>query len=131
MIYDLVIIGASAAGMSAGIYAARAGINFVIISKDKGGNVANAGIVENYLGTISKLGLELSKKFEAHLAEYGPKMIFGEVKRLTKENDIFIVDIGKEKIESKAVIVSTGASHRKLNVPGEKVFENKGDLCNT
>jgi thioredoxin-disulfide reductase len=132
MIFDLIIIGASAAGMSAGIYAARAGLNFIIISKDKGGNTANAGIVENYLGTVSKSGLELSQKFEAHLEKYNPKIILNEVKKIDKKESIFVVKTENEEFESKTIIVATGARHRKLNIKGEKKFENKGiSYCET
>jgi len=130
--HDLVIIGSSAAGLSAGIYAARAGLDFVIIEKDKGGNTANAGLVENYLGTISKSGLELYQDFEAHAKQYNPKIVSGEVKRLSKEREVFIVETDKEKHESKTVIVASGANHRKLGIEGEKEFENKGiSYCET
>jgi thioredoxin-disulfide reductase len=132
MIYDLIIIGASATGMSAGVYAARAGLNFIIVSKNKGGNTANAGIVENYLGTISKSGLELSQDFEAHLNKYNPKIILGEVERINKKDNNFILKIDDEKYTSKAVIVATGARHRKLIIEGEEKFENKGiSYCET
>ena len=132
MIYDLIIIGASAAGMSAGIYAARAGLNFVIISKDKGGNTANAGVIENYLGTISKPGLELSQEFENHLKQYNPEIIIKEVQKVNKQKKTFIVEIQDREFESQAVIVATGTKYRKLNIEGEKEFFNKGiSYCET
>ncbi|TSC90788.1 MAG: alkyl hydroperoxide reductase subunit F [Parcubacteria group bacterium Gr01-1014_2] len=127
--YDLIIIGGSAAATAAGIYAKRRNLNFKIISKDFGGEVATSGEVDNYPGIPDTDGLALAEKFKKHLADYGVEPETGvEVEKINKLEDgtfSIIAKKGKEYI-SKAVIISTGVHPRELNVPGEKEFRNKG-----
>ena len=127
--YDLIIIGGSAAATAAGIYAVRRNLNFKIISKDFGGEVATSGEVDNYPGIPDTDGLTLAEKFKKHLADYGVEPETGiEVEKINKLGDgTFSVTAkdGKEYI-AKAVIIATGVHPRELNVPGEKEFRNKG-----
>ncbi len=130
--YDLIIIGGSAAATSAGIYAARRALNFKIIAKDFGGEVATSGEVDNYPGIPGTNGIELADKFKKHLANYGVIPEEGvEVKKITRQADgTFLISAAKESQDieytARAVIVATGVHPRELNVPGEKEFRNKG-----
>jgi len=132
MIYDLAIIGASASGMSAAIYAARARLNFLTITKDIGGNAIKAGLIENYLGFSSISGVDLVKTFQKHLEQYTPNIIFKEVESIEKEKRYFLIKAGEQNFESKTVIIASGADPEKLNLPGEKEYFNKGiSYCET
>ena len=129
---DLIIIGASAAGMSAAIYAARAGLDFLLIGKGDGGNTAKAGLVENYLGFPKLSGLELLGTFKKHLEEYQVKIIQEEVQSLKKEEVGFLIKTDKQEHQAKTVLIATGANPKKINIPGEKEFFNKGiSYCET
>lgn len=127
--YDLLIIGGSAAGASAGIYAARRGLKFAVIARDLGGEVALSGDVDNWLGIQHTNGVELASMFAAHLRSYGPEIIEGyTVKSIEKKDEghfVALLDDGSTR-ESKAVIVATGVHSRELGIPGEKEYRLKG-----
>ena len=126
--YDLIIIGGSAAGASAGIYAARRGLKFLVIAKDLGGEVALSGEVENWLGVIKTTGGELASQFSAHLRSYNPEILEGFLTtKIEKTATGFVVttDDGKTH-EAKTVIVTAGAHSRLLGVPGEEQYRLKG-----
>lgn len=131
MLYDLIIIGSSAAGVTAGIYAARAGMNFKIIANDTGGEVALSGEVLNYPGFPKTNGIELSQKFNEHLAANNVIPEIGVwVEKIEKKNNIFFVNAKKgdesAEYQAKAVIVATGVHPKKLDIPGEEEFRGKG-----
>lgn len=128
---DLIIIGGSAAGASAGIYAARRGLNFKIIAKDFGGEVATSGEIGNWPGINQIDGLTLADQFKEHLKFYN--VMFEEgvvVESISKKDDgTFCIKIvgGAECVyEAKSVIIATGVHPKELNIPGEKEFRNKG-----
>ncbi|MEK7078070.1 MAG: FAD-dependent oxidoreductase, partial [Patescibacteria group bacterium] len=137
--YDLIIIGASAAGISASIYAARRRLNFKIITADIGGEVATSGEIENWPGVIHTNGIDLADQFRKH-AEANKVVIesdkwVGDIKPARpaggKEGNIFVVsgkNSGGSVFEEKAktVLVATGVHPRQLTIPGEKEFKNKG-----
>ena len=126
-IYDSIIIGASAAGISSAIYLKRRGINFLILAKDIGGEMALSGTVDNYPGIPKTTGLELTKKFKEHLESYGIEVINEEVIKLDKNNDLFVIFTNKNNTYySKTVIIATGSKPKKLNIPGEEEFYHKG-----
>lgn len=124
--YDLIIIGAGAAGMSAAIYAARQKLNFIVISKDIGGQTLLSSDVENYLGFHFIDGTHLVGKFKEHLKDYNVSVIEEEAISVEKINSGFKIKTKKKEYKSKAVIIATGEHPRKLNVPGEKEFYGKG-----
>jgi len=140
MVYDLLIIGGSAAATSAGIYAARRGLNFKIITKNFGGEVATSGEIGNWPGIIKTDGIALSKQFKEHLEFYGVIPEEGvEVKKIAKQTDgLFQVSTQADGIEkaadyfARSVIVATGVRPKTLNVKGELEFRNKGlSYCTT
>ncbi|MEK9157572.1 MAG: FAD-dependent oxidoreductase [Patescibacteria group bacterium] len=133
--FDLIIIGGSVASTSAGVYAARRGLNFKIITKEFGGEVATSGEIENWPGIIHTDGLSLAEQFKAHLASYHVVPEEGiEVKSVSKQEDSsFLVSTDSgSSYTAKAVIVATGVHPRHLGVPGEEEFRNKGvTYCTT
>ncbi len=124
---DLIIIGAGPAGITASVYAARKKMDFLVISKDIGGQTAWSGDIENYTGYQFVTGPELVAKFEEHMRTYKVPMKEGEeALELSKAGDTFIVKTDKASYEAKAVIIASGKRSRELGVPGEAAFKNKG-----
>lgn len=131
--FNLIIIGGSAAATAAGIYAARRGLNFKIITKDFGGEVATSGEIGNWPGTIQTDGITLAQQFKEHLKFYNVEPEEGiEVEKITRlEDGTFCIAVkdgktGECDYTAKAVIVATGVRPRELNIPGEKKLRNKG-----
>ena len=133
-LYDVIIIGAGPAGLSAAIYTIRKLLKTLIISEDVGGQIAWTSDVENYLGFSQVNAAELVSKFESHVKRFEvEKVIGGEVsavdlvgrsKRVTTRD-------GKAYF-GKTVIIATGGRHRPLNIPGEKELLAKGlTYCST
>ncbi|MBU2579699.1 NAD(P)/FAD-dependent oxidoreductase [Patescibacteria group bacterium] len=124
--YDLIIIGGGPAGLSAGIYARRYGINFLVIGQIKGGTVNEAHIVDNYLGFKSISGPDLAKKFYEH---FNAKTKNEQVVKLTKsgvKSPIFEVVTDKGRYQAKSLILGLGMKMRKLGIKNEDKFLNKG-----
>lgn len=126
MVYKNIIIGASAAGISSAIYLKRRGIEFLLIGKDIGGEMALSGIIENYPGFPQITGVELTKKFKEHLEKYKIEIIFDEVKKIEKKEEVFLIETTKDTYQSLSLIIATGSKPKKLNVPGEDEFYHKG-----
>ncbi len=127
--YDLIIIGAGPAGLSAAVYAARQQFKTLIISKDIGGQTAISSDVENYLGFPSITGAELSQKFFEQVerfSEFVEVVIGSTVTKLEKKGEAFRVTASTGVYESLAVIIASGKLPRTLNVAGEKEFAKKG-----
>ena len=129
MAYDLIIIGGGPAGITAGIYAGRQRMKALLITKEFGGQIAKkAAEVCNYPGFERISGIKLIEKFAAQLKNQECVEIkFSEAEKIEKEGDIFtITTTENEKIQSKTVIVATGADPRPLEAVGEKEFIGKG-----
>lgn len=125
--YDLIIVGAGPAGITAAIYAARKKIDTLVITKDVGGQAALSGDIENYTGYQMVTGVQLAEKFQEHLKRFKLELKAGEeAKEITKADGTFTVKTTGGKYESRAVIIATGAKPRMLNIPGEREFRNKG-----
>jgi alkyl hydroperoxide reductase subunit F len=125
--YDLIILGAGPAGITAAIYAARKRLNFLVITKNVGGQAALSADVENYTGYQYISGFELARKFEEHMREFNMEVKEGEeVVEVKKKGEVIEVKTDKGTYESRALIIATGARPRTLNVPGEREFKNRG-----
>jgi len=134
VVYDLIIIGGGPAGITAGIYAARQKLNTLLITKSFGGQIARKAVgIENYPGFEEISGLDLIKKFEKHLRKQKIDIERDGVRKVKKIGEKFLVQTtGKNTFEAKAVIISSGADPRPLEVPGEKKFIGKGvSYCTT
>ena len=125
--FDLIIIGAGPAGITAGVYAARKRMNVLVITKDIGGQAAWSGDIENYTGYQFISGPELATKFEEHIKKYKIELRQNEgTKTVGKKGDKIIVKSEEGTYEAKTVIIASGKRSRELSVPGEKEFKNKG-----
>ncbi|MDD5584608.1 MAG: FAD-dependent oxidoreductase [Candidatus Omnitrophica bacterium] len=126
-VYDLIILGAGPAGITAAVYAARKRIDFLIVTLDIGGQAAWSGDIENYTGYQFITGPELALKFQEHMNAFGIKVNMPQAaKRLNKKGSLIEIITDKETYTTKALIIATGKRPRPLNVPGEKEFKNKG-----
>lgn len=127
--YDLVIIGSGPAGLSAAIYGIRAGLKLLVIEKEYEGTgqVALSSCVDNYLGLPNTDGYELGEKFREHAVDFGVEFLEAEVAQIEKTASIYEVKTSDGKsIETKTVLYAAGATHRKLDVPGEEKYNAKG-----
>lgn len=125
--FDVIIVGAGPAGLTAAIYALRRTLKALVISKEFGGIVAGVPLIENYPGFKQIDGMTLMKKMEEQAKVSGAKIVYGEeVKEIIEEKDGFTVKTGKKDYNSKAVILAFGRSPRHLEVPGDKEFDGKG-----
>jgi len=127
--YDLIIIGGGPAGLTAGIFAVRSGLEPLILERSEiSGQIALADIVENYPGFPSISGLELMDKYKNHAQEAGVQIKITEIISVHSEGAKKIVSTDIEDLESRAVIIATGANPKNINVPGEKELISKGFL---
>ncbi|MCK9568250.1 FAD-dependent oxidoreductase [Candidatus Pacearchaeota archaeon] len=123
--YDVVIVGAGAAGMTAGLYSARNGLKTAIISKDIGGTANSILVLENWPGFYGS-GAELMKKFYDETKKYEIDFIMSEVDSIEKNKNEFLIKTKKGNLISKTIIIATGTERRKLKIPGEERFIGKG-----
>ncbi len=126
---DLVIIGGGPAGLTAGIYGRRAELDLAVLDSGVGGGqIANAGLVENYPGFPDGItGMELAETLKKHAENAGVKInILEPVRTITRKKEKFIVETVKNRYQAKAVIVATGLIYKKLGVPGESVLSGRG-----
>jgi NADH-dependent peroxiredoxin subunit F len=125
--YDLIIIGAGPAGITAGIYAVRKRMNFLVITRDLGGQTNWTKNIENYTGFHLISGCDLVKRFKEHLSHYDVQVKEGERATLVKkEGDVVRVTTTKGTYETRTLVLTTGMVHRQLGVPGESKFIGKG-----
>lgn len=126
--HDLIIIGAGPAGAAAAIYASRQKLDILIISKDVGGQVSKKAVdIENYPGFPKISGPALSEIFSQQLKENKIEIIIDEVLKIEKKDNGFFLSTAQGQVyESLAVIITTGADPRPLEVPGEKEFIGGG-----
>jgi thioredoxin reductase (NADPH) len=126
--WDLIIIGAGSAGLSAGLYGARSGLKTLILEKQiPGGATIESPLIENYPGVISVSGQELTDKMVAHATRFGVKINQLEpVTELDLRGEKEIVKTTKTMYEASAIIITTGCHHKELEVPGEKEYNGKG-----
>lgn len=127
-IYDLIIVGGGPGGLTAGIYGMRAAMKTVLIEKGlTGGQITLSDEVENWPGTEHISAAELAMNFTKHAQSYGLEMINREAVLVEPGREFHSVVLdNNERLNAYAVIVSTGGSPRKLNIPGEDANYGKG-----
>jgi len=126
--YDVVIIGAGPAGLTAGIYAARGGLKTAIIELAMpGGQVASTENIENYPGFPDGInGYELMNSFHKQALVFGVEFIFEEVHELDLNRSIKKIYTDSQVLEARAIIIAAGSKPRLLGVPGEEVLKGRG-----
>lgn len=127
-LYDVVILGAGPAGLTAGMYAARQGLRSAIIAGEVGGQAAWASEIENYLGWRLVTGPELVGNFRDHVSQFGVECFEGRLANaLVPTEDGFEVYTREgDRLEARSVIIATGRSVNRLKVPGEAELVGRG-----
>lgn len=124
---DLIIIGAGPAGLTAAIYASRAGLDTVIIERGApGGKMFVTHEIENYPGFENITGRELSQTMHKHALKFGAKYEYGDVKEIIDLGETKKVITNMNEYEAKKVIIATGTENRKLGAPGEEELQGAG-----
>ncbi len=125
---DLIIIGAGAAGLTAAQYAARSNRNTLLLEElAPGGQCLIIDNLENYPGFPDPVpGIELSQKFEEQARNFGAEILTSSVQSVSKRGNLFTVDTDNGPLTTPAVIVATGAKHKKLGIPGEAELSGRG-----
>ena len=127
MKYDVIIIGAGPAGMTAALYAARANLNTLLLERGiPGGQMNNTAEVENYPGFDSILGPDLALKMYDGINQFGVEHGYGNVVEVKDHHDYKEVITDDASYEAKVVIIATGCEHRNLEVPGEAEYSGRG-----
>jgi thioredoxin reductase (NADPH) len=126
-IYDVIIIGAGPAGMTAAVYTSRANLSTLMLERGvPGGQMANTEDVENYPGFEHILGPELSTKMFEHAKKFGAEYAYGDVKEVIDGEEYKTIITGNKEYKARAIIIATGAEYKKLGVPGEKELGGRG-----
>ncbi len=126
--FDTIIIGAGPAGLSAAVYAKRAGLNAMLIEESPidGGQVLSTYEVDNYLGFPGISGMELGEKFSLHAKKAEIEKVTDTVRSITPNGEAWRVSTKEADYDTKTVILATGATHAHLNVPGEEELAGMG-----
>ncbi|MCM3105637.1 thioredoxin-disulfide reductase [Bacillus velezensis] len=126
-IYDVIIIGAGPAGMTAAVYTSRANLSTLMIERGiPGGQMANTEDVENYPGFENILGPELSNKMFEHAKKFGAEYAYGDIKEIVDGKEYKTVKAGSKEYKARAIVISAGAEYKKIGVPGEKELGGRG-----
>jgi len=127
MEYDMAIIGSGCAGLAGAMYAGRLGLKVLVFGQLRGGTITLTHLVENYPGFTSISGMELAEKLEAHARAQPNVEIKDEaVSKITRNGSHFTVKSESGEYTAKTILYATGTEWKKLGVPGEKEFANKG-----
>lgn len=126
--FDVIVVGAGPAGLTAGMYAARQGLKTAIVAGEIGGQAAWASEVENYLGWRLVSGAELVQNFRDHVSQFGVACFEGQLINAVIPNDEGFGVFTREgtALQAKAIIIAAGRAHSKLSVPGEQEFIGRG-----
>lgn len=128
MIYDVIIVGSGPAGITAGIYAKRAGLSTIVLEGSfiKGGQIVNTQEIDNYPGLPGVGGIELAEKMRLHLEQQGVEIKRGKVIKISQQDNLKMVHTKKTDYCGKTVVLASGTTRRTLDVPGEKEFLGSG-----
>jgi thioredoxin reductase (NADPH) len=131
---DLIILGSGPAGLAAALYAARADLNpMVITGSILHGQASTTDMIENYPGFPEGIGgMELGQLFQKQAERFGAQIVMDQATFIDLSQPAYCIETYGKHYEAKALIITTGATHRKLDVPGEKKFVGRGvSYCGT
>ncbi len=124
---DLIIVGAGPAGITASVYAARKRMDFLVITKDIGGQTAISADIENYSGYKFITGPELVEKFKEHMEQFNVAIRENEAVALVKKSgDVVEIETDKDKYRARTAIIASGRIPRELGAEGEDKFKHRG-----
>ena len=124
--FEIVIVGAGPAGLSAGIYVARQNVSCLIISKDLGGQMNLIPRLENYPGTIMSSGPILAKTLETQYLSFKGEMVYDTVEKIDESEDGFKIKTNRSEYKSKAIVLAPGKVPNMLGLENESQYYNKG-----
>ncbi|MFK8795625.1 thioredoxin-disulfide reductase [Planococcus plakortidis] len=126
-IYDVLIIGAGPAGMTAAVYTSRANLSTLMLERGiPGGQMANTEEIENYPGFDHILGPDLSTKMFEHAKKFGAEYAYGDVTEIIDGDEFKTVKAGAKEYKARAIILTTGAEYKKMGIPGESELGGRG-----
>lgn len=127
-IYDTIIIGSGAAGLTAAIYASRSGLDFVVLESGglSGGQMLTTPEIDNYPGFPKIDGMSLSSAMRSHAENLGAVFQSDKIIRIERKNELWYLSGENNNYLTRTVIIATGAKHRPLGVSGEKQFSGRG-----
>jgi thioredoxin-disulfide reductase len=126
-LFDVIIVGGGVAGFSAAMYTGRMKLKTLVIVETRGGTIILTNNINNWPGIKTTDGMTLAGQIEAHAKEYNPDILDAKAVKAEKTDSGFVVEtVDGKKFEGKSLIIATGATPRKLGVPGEKKLEGKG-----
>lgn len=127
VLYDVAIVGAGPAGMTAAVYTSRANMKTLLIERGiPGGQMANTEDVENYPGYDHILGPDLSNKMFEHAQKFGAEYVYGDVTAVEDHGHFKRIQTLDGHYDARALIIASGAEARKLGVPGEDRLSGRG-----
>ncbi len=126
-IYDVIVIGSGPGGMTAALYASRSNLSTLIIERGvPGGQLINTAEVENYAGFKSIKGPELANNMYEGATQFGAEYTFGDVREVIDGKEFKQVVTSKKIYKARAIVIATGAEHKKLGIPGESKLNGRG-----
>lgn len=126
-IYDVIVIGSGPGGMTAALYASRANLSTLLIERGvPGGQLINTAEVENYAGFKSIKGPELANNMYEGAMQFGAEYTFGDVREVIEGKEYKQVVTSNKIFKTRAIVIATGAEHKKLGVPGEGQLNGRG-----
>jgi thioredoxin reductase (NADPH) len=126
-IYDVIIIGAGPAGMTAAVYTSRGSLSTLMLERGiPGGQMANTEEIENYPGFSSIMGPDLSTKMFEHAKAFGAEYAYGDVESVIDGPEYKTIKAGGKEYKARSIIISTGAEYKKMGIPGESELGGRG-----